>query len=72
MDQYVVVTCAPLVLRRVAGAAHGKGRGREVIAVAKSSDLVIMVLDAAKEEGNNHRCVPYHSLTAPIPPHWLL
>ncbi len=40
----------------MAGAAHGKGRGREVIAVAKSSDLVMMVLDASKEEGNNHRC----------------
>ncbi len=24
--------------------------------MAKSSDLVMMVLDASKEEGNNHRC----------------
>ncbi len=32
----------------IEGAAHGKGRGRQVIAVAKSSDLVLMVLDAAK------------------------
>lgn len=40
----------------IEGAAHGKGRGREVIAVAKSSDVVVMVLDAAKEEGSNrHR-----------------
>ena len=31
------------------GAAHGKGRGRQVIAVAKSSDLVLMVLDTLKE-----------------------
>jgi ribosome-interacting GTPase 1 len=38
------------------GAAHGKGRGREVIAVAKSSDLGVMVLDAGKEEDNMHRC----------------
>ncbi len=38
-----------------AGAAHGKGRGREVIAVAKSSDLVVMVLDAGKEEDSRHR-----------------
>jgi small GTP-binding protein len=41
----------------IEGAAQGKGRGRQVIAVAKSSDLVLMVLDAAKEfDGqSNHR-----------------
>jgi len=33
----------------IEGAAHGKGRGRQVIAVAKSSDLVLMVLDTLKE-----------------------
>ena len=30
----------------IEGAAQGKGRGREVIACAKSADLVLMVLDA--------------------------
>ena len=39
------------------GAAHGKGRGRQVIAVAKSSDLVLMVLDAGKEGEKNHRTI---------------
>ena len=40
----------------IEGAAYGRGRGREVIAVARSSDLIIMVLDGAKEGGtNNHR-----------------
>ena len=40
----------------IEGAAHGKGRGRQVIACAKSCDLVLMVLDAAKEDGRNrHR-----------------
>jgi len=40
----------------IEGAAQGKGRGRQVIAVAKSSDLVLMVLDATKEDTiNNHR-----------------
>ena len=34
----------------IEGAAHGRGRGRQVIAVAKSSDLILMVLDAAKGE----------------------
>jgi ribosome-interacting GTPase 1 len=37
---------------RIAG-----GRGRQVIAVAKSSDLVLMVLDAAKESEKNHRAI---------------
>jgi len=39
----------------IEGAAHGKGRGRQVIACAKSADLVLMVLDAAKEDSKNHR-----------------
>lgn len=41
----------------IEGAARGRGRGRPVIAVAKSSDLVLMVLDAAKEGVNNHRAI---------------
>lgn len=32
----------------IEGAAEGKGRGRQVIAVCKSADLLLMVLDAAK------------------------
>ena len=40
----------------IEGAAHGKGRGKQVIAVAKVSDLVLMVLDAGKEGlRQNHR-----------------
>jgi ribosome-interacting GTPase 1 len=31
----------------------GKGRGRQVIAVARTADLVLMMLDAAK--GDNQR-----------------
>lgn len=34
----------------IEGASGGKGRGRQVIAVARTSDLVIMMLDAAKGE----------------------
>lgn len=41
----------------IEGAAHGKGRGREVIAVARTADLVLIVLDAAKEGVNNHRAI---------------
>jgi ribosome-interacting GTPase 1 len=32
----------------IEGASEGKGRGRQVIAVAKNSDMVLMVLDANK------------------------
>ncbi|KAJ5665078.1 Ribosome-interacting GTPase 2 [Penicillium sp. IBT 18751x] len=32
----------------IEGAAEGKGRGRQVISAAKTSDLVLMVLDATK------------------------
>ena len=34
----------------IEGAAGGKGRGKQVIAVARSSDLVLMMLDATKGE----------------------
>ena len=39
----------------IEGAAHGKGRGREVIAVARSADAILIVLDAGKEGLNMHR-----------------
>jgi len=41
----------------IEGAAQGKGRGRQVIAVAKSSDLVLIVLDAGKEGEKNHKAI---------------
>ena len=34
----------------IEGASQGKGRGRQVIAVARTSDLVIIMLDATKSE----------------------
>lgn len=33
----------------IEGASEGKGRGRQVISAAKTSDLVLMVLDATKK-----------------------
>ena len=33
----------------IEGAAQGRGRGRQVIAVARSADLVLMMLDAGKD-----------------------
>ena len=32
------------------GASQGKGRGRQVIAVARTADLILMVLDATKKD----------------------
>ena len=46
------------------GASQGKGRGRQVIGVAKSADLVLMVLDAAKELEKNHRKILEDELEA--------
>ncbi|KAI8926349.1 P-loop containing nucleoside triphosphate hydrolase protein [Entophlyctis helioformis] len=37
----------------IEGASQGKGRGRQVIAVAKTADLILMMLDATK--GNRQR-----------------
>ena len=33
----------------IEGAAYGKGRGRQVVACAKTADLILIVLDAGKE-----------------------
>lgn len=61
--EFTTLTCIPGVIHYketkiqlldlpgiIEGAAHGRGRGRQVIAVAKSSDLILMVLEAAKGE----------------------
>jgi uncharacterized protein len=39
----------------IEGAAHGAGRGKEVIAVARSADAILIVLDAGKEGLQRHR-----------------
>jgi len=59
--EFTTLTCVPGIIKYkgariqlldlpgiIEGAAHGKGRGRQVIAVAKTSDLILMVLDATK------------------------
>lgn len=47
-------TCNFILLQGIIeGAAQGKGRGRQVIAVARTADLVLMMLDAGKP--NVHR-----------------
>ena len=34
----------------IEGASQGKGRGRQVVSVAKTADLILMMLDATKSE----------------------
>ncbi len=34
----------------IEGASQGKGRGRQVISVARTADIVLMMLDATKGE----------------------
>ena len=61
--EFTTLTCIPGVIEYkganiqlldlpgiIEGAAQGKGRGRQVIAVARTADLVIMVLDATKKD----------------------
>lgn len=68
--EFTTLTCIPGIIHYkdcklqlldlpgiIEGAAHGVGRGRQVIAVAKSSDLVVMVLDASREHEHNHRAI---------------
>jgi ribosome-interacting GTPase 1 len=39
----------------IEGASQGKGRGRQVIAVAKTADLILIMLDATK--GDKQVCL---------------
>jgi len=66
--EFTTLTCIPGTLKYkgskiqvldlpgiIEGAAHGKGRGREVIACARNCDAILIVLDAGKEGLNRHR-----------------
>lgn len=59
--EFTTLTCIPGVIEHrgseiqlldlpgiIEGASRGKGRGRQVIAVARTADLVLMMLDASK------------------------
>jgi len=61
--EFTTLTCIPGVIHYndakiqlldlpgiITGAASGKGRGRQVIATARSSDMIMMVLDATKDD----------------------
>ena len=66
--EFTTLTCIPGIIQYndaklqlldlpgiIEGAAEGKGRGRQVIAVAKNCDLVLMVLEAAKAEDQKRK-----------------
>ncbi|CAK0828534.1 unnamed protein product [Prorocentrum cordatum] len=61
--EFTTLTCIPGVVHLndakiqlldlpgiISGAAQGKGRGRQVIATARSADMILMVLDATKDD----------------------
>lgn len=61
--EFTTLTCIPGVIQYngakiqlldlpgiIEGAAQGKGRGRQVVSVARTSDLILMMLDATKGE----------------------
>lgn len=61
--EFTTLTCIPGVIEYkganiqlldlpgiIEGASQGKGRGRQVIAVARTADLIIIMLDATKSE----------------------
>eukprot|EP00916_Digyalum_oweni_P017059 GHVL01027955.1.p1 GENE.GHVL01027955.1~~GHVL01027955.1.p1 ORF type:complete len:361 (+),score=46.16 GHVL01027955.1:58-1140(+) len=66
--EFTTLTCIPGVIHYndakiqlldlpgiIEGASEGRGRGRQVIAVAKSADLIMMVLDATKSDSQKQK-----------------
>ena len=66
--EFTTLTCIPGVIRYrgakiqlldlpgiIEGASEGKGRGRQVIGVARSVDLVLMVVDAGSGKADRQR-----------------
>ncbi|KAK1443093.1 developmentally-regulated GTP-binding protein 2 [Babesia gibsoni] len=66
--EFTTLTCVPGILNYRAakiqlldlpgildGASEGRGRGRQVIAIANSCDLVLMILDATKDDSQKRK-----------------
>ena len=52
------------------GASTGKGRGRQVIATAKSCDIILMVLDPTKDDAQKEMLTK-ERLRSPMDPYGL-
>ena len=70
--EFTTLTCIPGVIEYkganiqlldlpgiIEGASQGKGRGKQVIAVARTADLVVMQLDALKVCFCFRNCFPF-------------
>ncbi|EAK87314.1 DRG like OBG family GTpase fused to an RNA binding domain TGS domain, Fun11p [Cryptosporidium parvum Iowa II] len=66
--EFTTLTCVPGIMKYneakiqlldlpgiIEGAATGRGRGRQVIAVAHSADLVLMVIDSTKDDSQRRK-----------------
>ena len=66
--EFTTLTCIPGIIHYrdmeiqlldlpgiIQGASRGRGRGRQVIAVARSSDLILIVLDATKDDSQREK-----------------
>lgn len=66
--EFTTLTCKPGVINYkeakiqlldlpgiIEGASEGRGRGRQVIAVAKSCDMILMILDATKDDSQKNK-----------------
>lgn len=73
--EFTTLTCIPGIIYHkdtriqlldlpgiIEGASEGKGRGRQVIAVARSCDLILLVVDAASGKADRQRELLEHEL----------
>ena len=73
--EFTTLTCIPGIVHHrdtriqlldlpgiIEGASEGKGRGRQVIAVARSCDLILLVVDAASGKADRQRELLEHEL----------
>lgn len=66
--EFTTLTCKPGIINYkdakiqlldlpgiIEGASEGRGRGRQVIAVAKSCDMILMILDATRDDSQKNK-----------------
>jgi len=84
--EFTTLTCIPGIIHHkdcriqlldlpgiIEGASEGKGRGRQVIGVARSCDLILLVVDAGSGKADRHTHHTYTAralTTTHTPPAW--